>query len=108
MRWCDYAAITPSVFVDTITSLGSIRNVLRISGAPCILHGHVNDLLVNYAAKHRIRLVDFPLAWEDKPFDVTDQSILTFLMAPRNGNEIRKLEICKPSISARFLERLIE
>lgn len=91
-----------------ITSLGSIRNILRISGAWHILPGHVNNLLVDYAAEHGTREVYFPLPGDDGPFDVTDESILNFLTTPKEGTEIRKLEISKPSISARFLERLVE
>ncbi|KAH7702468.1 hypothetical protein AAVH_30375 [Aphelenchoides avenae] len=108
VRWCDYAAITPSVFIDTLTSLGSIRDILRISGAHHILPGHVNNLLVDYAAEHGTREVFFPLPGDNASFDVTDESILNFLTAPKNGTTIKKLEISKPNISARFLERLIE
>lgn len=100
--------LNPSVFVQTLTSFGSIRDRLEISLCQKILSAHITDALVDYAAKHRTREVSLHLALPRQCADVTDESIMNFLTAPASGQQIRKLEVTKPRVSPQFFEKLAE
>ncbi|KAH7713786.1 hypothetical protein AAVH_18873 [Aphelenchoides avenae] len=72
----DFASISPNVFVETLTSFGSICEELHI--VVCgrnVQPAHITHALLTYAAEKGTRKVDIPVAAEDG-YGITDQCFL--------------------------------